>query len=320
MARGFSRSRLSVSEGVSEALDAGQPVVALETTLVTHGFPPSEGLGLARELEEIVRLEGAFPATIGVLEGQLIVGLTPAELQRLADSPEVAKLNLGNLAAGMASGQPGSTTVAATLLAAHRAGIHIMATGGLGGVHRQVHETGDISADLIALARFPVAVVCAGAKAVLDLPRTMEALETLGVPVYGYGTDHLPAFYRRDTRLPLDRGFEDLEELGEALRLHFELGPGSGVVVANPIPLEDEMPRELYEKSLDRALWELSESPVRGREVTPFLLARLRDLTAGKSSFSNRALLRSNARLAGRLAAHLDGTWSRSSGQRSPHR
>ena len=298
---------MNVSESVSEALDGGQPVVALETTLVTHGFPPSEGLELAWELEEIVRREGATPATIGVLGGRLTVGMTPAELRCLADSPEVAKLNLGNLAAGIASGQPGSTTVAATLLAAHRAGIRIMATGGIGGVHRQVSDTGDVSADLIALSRFPVAVVCAGAKAVLDLPRTMEALETLGVPVYGYGTEHLPAFYRRDTVFLLDRGFADLEELGEALRLHFDLGPGSGVVVANPIPPEHEMPRELYEKSLDRALWELSESPIRGREVTPFLLARLRDLTAGKSSFSNQALLRSNARLAGRLATHLSG-------------
>jgi len=307
MAGGISSSPLNISPSVAEALRTGRPVVALETTLVTHGFPPAEGLELALELEDLVRDAGSIPATIGVLEGQLTVGLSPAELRRLADSPKVAKLNLGNLAAGIASGQLGSTTVAATLLAAHRAGIRIMATGGIGGVHRRVSDTGDVSADLVALSRFPVAVVCAGAKAVLDLPRTMEALETLGVPVYGYGTDHLPAFYRRDTGLPLDRGFEDLEELGGAIRLHFELAPRSGVVVANPIPIEDEMPRGLYETALDRALWELSESPVRGREVTPFLLARLRDLTQGKSGFSNQALLRNNVRLAGRLAAHLTG-------------
>jgi pseudouridine-5'-phosphate glycosidase len=279
--------------------------VALETTLVTHGFPSSEGLEVASELEEIVRSAGAVPATIGVLGGHLIVGLTTAELQRLAESPTVAKLNLSNLAAGITSGKPGSTTVAATLVAAHRAGIRVMATGGIGGVHRQVTETGDVSADLIALSRFPVAVVCAGAKAVLDLPRSMEALETLGVPVYGFGTDHLPAFYRRDSGLPLDQGFDSLEQLGIAIRLHFELGAGSGVVVANPIPPEHEMPQEIYERALNRSLTELLDNRIRGREVTPFLLARLRELTEGKSSFSNRALLLNNAQLAGRLAARV---------------
>lgn len=290
---------------MSEALTAGRPTVALETTLVTHGFPANEGLELALELEDLVREEGAVPATIGVLGGRLIVGLTAAEIQRLAESPGVVKLNLGNLAGGVTSGQAGSTTVAATLVAAHRAGVRIMATGGIGGVHRQVSDTGDISADLIALSRFPVAVVCAGAKAVLDLSRTMEALETLGVPVYGYGTDHLPAFYRRDSGLPLDRGFQDLEELAAAIRVHFGLGVGTGVVVANPIATEYEMPAELYEHALDRALAELTENPVRGREVTPLLLSRLRELTAGESTFSNKALLRGNVRLAARLAAGL---------------
>lgn len=294
-----------MSSSVSEALEDGRPVVALETTLVTHGFPPSEGLSLALELEELVRREDAVPATIGVLAGQLIVGMTSAQIQQLAEAPVVTKLNPGNLAAGIAAGRPGSTTVAATLMAAHRAGIRIAATGGIGGVHREVNDTGDVSADLIALSRIPVAVVCAGAKAVLDLPRTMEALETLGVPVFGWGTEHLPAFYRRDVGLSLDQGFEDLAKLGDAIRLHFDLGSGSGVVVANPIPTAYEMPRELYEHALNRALWELSESPVRGREVTPFLLARLRELTAGKSSFSNQALLRSNVQLAGKLAGGL---------------
>lgn len=297
---------LSVDPAVSAALSDGRPVVALETTLVTHGFPPMEGLELALELEEHVREEGAVPATIGVLGGRLRVGLTPAELRRLAGSSSVAKLNLGNLAGGIASGRPGSTTVAATLVAAHLVGARIMATGGIGGVHRQAAETGDISADLTALSRIPVAVVCAGAKAVLDLPRTMEALETLGVPVYGYRTDRLPAFYRRDSGLPVDHSFDDPEAMATAVRVHFGLRAGSGVVIANPIAPEYEMSAEVYESALDQALSEVADSPVRGRQVTPFLLSRLRDLTDGKSTFSNRALLCSNVRLAASLAIRLE--------------
>ena len=296
---------LSISPAVAEALESGRPLVALETTLVTHGFPPSEGLELALELEEIVRSADAVPATVGVLSGRLIVGLTPDELRQLAESTGVTKLNPGNLAAGLISGNPGSTTVAATSLAAHRSGIRILATGGMGGVHRQVGDTGDVSADLVTLSRIPVAIVCAGVKAVLDLPRTMEALETLGVPVYGVGTDRFPAFYRRDSGIPLDRGFREMAELSLAVRAHFQLGSGSGVVVANPIPTEYEMPQALYDTALKQSLADLAESPVRGREVTPFLLARMAQLTTGRSGFSNKALLRHNARAAARLAAHL---------------
>lgn len=295
----------TVAALITDALYSGRPIVALETTLVTHGFPAAEGLELALELEEIVRSASAVPATIGVLGGRLIIGLTPAELQRLAEADHPVKLNLGNLAAGIASGQPGSTTVAATVVAAHRAGIRVMATGGIGGVHRQATDTGDISADLTTLSRCPVAVVCAGAKAILDLPRTVEALETLGVPVLGVGTDEFPAFYRRVSGLPLDRGFSSIEELGDTVRTHFDLGIGSGVVVANPVPAEFEMPLDLYESTLERALADLDESGVHGRDVTPYLLDRLRDLSEGQSSFSNRELLRNNAEVAARLAAHL---------------
>lgn len=305
MVTGTPHSVVEIAAPVADALSTGRPVVALETTLVTHGFPPQEGLQLAAELEGLVRAEDTTPATIGVLDGKLIVGLTLDELQQLAEAPEVAKLNPGNLAAGIASGQPGSTTVAATLLAANQSGIRIMATGGIGGVHRQVAQTGDVSADLVALSRFSVAVVCAGAKAVLDLPRTMEALETLGVPVFGYRTGQMPAFYRRDSGLPCDRGFDELDELGAAIRLHFALESGTGIVVANPIPVAHEMPKAIYRTALDRALWELAESPIRGREVTPFLLARLRELTKGKSTFSNKALLRHNVGMASRLAGRL---------------
>lgn len=303
MTTGDGRFRVSVP--VAEALAAGRPVVALETTLVTHGLPHPEGLVVAGELETEVRKAGAVPATLGVLDGHIVAGLTPAELERLATAPAVAKVNLSNLAACLASGGPGSTTVAATVFAAHRLGIRVFATGGIGGVHRNAAETGDVSSDLAALARFPVAVVCAGAKAVLDLPKTVEALETLGVPVFGWQTDRFPAFYRRDSGLAVDRRFDTLAELAKAVAAHLELGLGTGAVIGNPIALDHEMPSELYDRSLAQALRDADARGVRGREVTPFLLERLRALTEGASVFSNRALLRANAALAGRLAKEL---------------
>jgi pseudouridylate synthase len=294
-----------VSSEVTEALRAGAPVVALETTLVTHGLPHPDGVAAAAELVAEVRAAGAVPATIGLLDGQVVVGLTPAEIERLAASADVAKVSLSNLGACLAAGQPGSTTVAASLFAAHRLGIRVFATGGIGGVHRDSAETGDVSADLTALARFPVAVVCAGAKAVLDLPKTVEALETLGVPVFGWQTDRFPAFYRRDGGLPVDRRFDALADLARAVATHLGLGLGTGVVVGNPIAPDHEMPAELYEPSLTQALQDAVAQQVRGRDVTPFLLERLRELTEGRSVFSNRALLARNARLAGQLAAAL---------------
>lgn len=294
-----------VSTRVARAVKARRPVVALETTLVTHGLPRALGLTVAAELEDVVRRGGAVPATIGVLDGRLHVGLTKAELEGLAGAAQAAKLNLSNLASQLASGAPGSTTVAATVVAAHGAGIQVLATGGIGGVHRDAGQTGDVSADLTALARFPVAVVCSGAKAVLDLPRTLEALETLGVPVYGLGTDRFPAFYRRDSGLPVDHSFDTPADLAAAVRVHFDLGLGSGVVVANPVPVADEMPAALYERALERALADAARQAVRGRALTPFLLERLRELTEGKSVFSNRALLRSNAAAAAALAVAL---------------
>jgi len=278
--------------------------VALETTVITHGLPRPLGLKVARELEAEVRRHGATPVTIGVLEGRARVGLTAAQLDQLARAPRVLKLNLGNLAAGIAGGTPGSTTVAATMLLAHRAGIRVFATGGIGGVHRGAERSGDVSADLAALARFPVAVVCSGAKAVLDLPKTREALETLGVPVYGFATDRFPAFYGRDSGLPVDARFDDVRALAEAVRMHFRFGSG-GVVVANPVPAKDELKAAIYEKAIGRALADAEREGVAGRDVTPFLLARLRDLTKGKSVETNRALLVDNARLAARLAVAL---------------
>lgn len=292
-------SHLVVAEPVARALAGGEPVVALETTLVTHGLPHPQGVEVALALEEAVRRGGAVPATIGILDGAIRVGLTPDELTRLATTPGVAKLNPGNLAAGLASGAPGSTTVAATIIAAHAAGIGVMATGGIGGVHRG--EGGDVSADLVALSRVPVAVVCAGAKAILDLPRTVEMLETLGVPVFGFGTSEFPAFYRRSSGLPVDAMFEDLPALARAVGAHFDLAFGTGVVVANPIPEADELAAELYETALATALSEADARGIRGRAVTPFLLERIRVLTGGSSVRANVALLRHNASVAAAL-------------------
>jgi pseudouridine-5'-phosphate glycosidase len=297
--------RFLVSREVREALRRGRPVVALETTLVTHGLPHPDGVRAAAALEAEIRENRSVPATIGVLDGKIRVGLTPAELARLAAAPDVAKLNPSNLAAQLAAGAAGSTTVAATLFVAHDVGIEVFATGGIGGVHRDAAASGDVSADLTALARYPVAVVCSGAKAVLDIARTVEALETLGVPSYGVGTDRFPSFYRRDSGLPVDRRFDSVPELAAAVRVHLRLGLGTGVVVANPIPPGQEMPPELYQGALDRAIADASRDGIRGRAVTPYLLERLRVLTEGKSVFSNRALLLHNARVAAALAAAL---------------
>jgi len=308
---------IAIAAPIAAALAARRPVVALETTLVTHGLPHPEGLAAALELESEVRAAGATPATIGVLDGAARVGLTRAELERLASAERSAKLNLGNLASGIVSGRPGSTTVAATAQVAARCGIEVFATGGIGGVHRGAAESGDVSSDLTALARFPVAVVCAGAKAVLDLPKTVEMLETLGVPLLGLGTDRFPAFYRRDAGLPVDEAFGSVEALARAVRAHWAMGGATGVVVANPIPSEHEMPESLYEPALERALAEATTQGVRGRAVTPFLLERLAVLTEGRSVFSNLALLRNNARVAAELARAL-ATGGR--GRRAPRR
>jgi pseudouridine-5'-phosphate glycosidase len=287
---------------VARALANKAPVVALETTLVTHGLPHPDGVTTALSLEQIVRDAGATPATIGIIGGAIRIGLTPTELEQLATTPQVAKINLSNLAAAVASGQPGSTTVAATMFAAHAGGIRVFATGGIGGVHRNASESGDISADLTALSRIPVAVVSAGAKAILDLPRTVEMLETLGVPVLGFRTDEFPAFYRRSTGLPVDRRYDSITELASAVRLHLSLGLGMGVLIANPIPIADEMASELYDRALDTALSEADTRRITGRAVTPFLLDRIHAVTGGESVRANVALLRHNAQVAAALA------------------
>ena len=291
-----------LGDEVARAIAANAPIVALETTVVTHGLPHPDGVATTCSLEEIIRRAGATPATIGILEGAIRIGMTRGELERLATTPNVPKINLSNLAAALSSGDSGSTTVAATMFAAHANGIRVFATGGIGGVHRDAHESGDVSADLTALARIPVAVVSAGAKAVLDLPRTIEMLETLGVPVLGFGTDEFPAFYRRSTGLPVDRRFDSIVGLASAVRVHFSLGLGTGVLIANPIPAADEMPPALYDRAIQTALSDAEASGLRGRGLTPFLLDRMRTLTGGASVRANVALLHHNAEVAAAIA------------------
>ena len=296
---------LRISAPVGEAIAAGKAVVALETTVVTHGLPAPQGVQVARAMEAKVAAAGAVPATIGLLGGELRVGLTADELQALAATKDVPKVNLGNLAAVLVARGVGSTTVAATMLLAHRAGIGVFATGGIGGVHRGAAETDDVSADLTALARIPVAVVCSGAKSVLDLPRTVERLETLGVPILGWRCDRFPAFWRRSSGLPLDQRFDDMATLARAIRAHHALGTGTGVVIANPIPESAELDEKVYEHALASALSEVESQGVRGREVTPRILARMQRETGGVATHANIALLEHNAHVAGQLSAAL---------------
>ena len=298
--------RLRIAPAVAAALLRHAPVVALETTVVTHGLPQPDGVAMAVEMEGIIAAAGAVPATIGILDGVIHVGMDRGQLERLAATPDVAKVNTGNIAAVLAAGAAGSTTVAATLFAAEAAGIRVFATGGIGGVHRHSEATGDVSADLVALARHRVAVVCAGAKAILDLPRTVEMLETLGVPVLGLATDEFPAFYRRASGLGVDRRCADVADVAAAVRAHVDLGLPTGVVVANPVPATAEMPADVYEPALAGALAAAEAAGIRGRAVTPFLLDRLRVLTGGVSVAVNRALLAHNAAVAAELAAALE--------------
>jgi len=282
----------------------GRGSVALETTLLVHGVPRDTALPLASKLDEIVSEEGAFPATIGVVGGVPTVGMTNSELKTLLGADDVPKINTSNLGLAMHGGGHGATTVSATIEIAVAARIAVFATGGIGGVHREYGQRLDISADLAALARFPVAVVTSGVKSLLDVEATREALETLGVPIVGHLTDRFPAFYVRESDASVDERFDDPQEL--ARFVGFELArTGRGVVVANPVPEADEIPPERFNGWLERALIEAQEHAVTGRAVTPFALARLHELSDGETLRSNLALVKSNARLAAQIASRL---------------
>jgi len=299
------REYLKATPEVAEALAAGGPVVALESTIISHGFPYPANVECAREAERIAREEGAVPATVAVLGGQLRVGCTEADIEYLGTTPGIAKASRRDIATLLARGTDGATTVAGTMLVAALAGVRVFATGGIGGAHRGAPESFDISADLQELARTDVAVVCAGAKSILDLPLTLEYLETHGVPVLGFQTDEFPAFYSRTSGLGVDARMDSPEEIAEVLRVRRALGVTGGVVVVNPIPTEYELPHEEIDSVIERALAEGAAQGVRGKAVTPFLLARIHELTGGRSEEANKQLVYNNVRLAARIACAL---------------
>ncbi len=293
------------SSAVAEALQAGRPVVALESTIVTHGMPWPQNLDVARRVEATVRDGGAVPATIAVLDGKLHVGLEDAQLEALAQARHVAKLSRADMAVCMARGGTGSTTVAATMIAARMAGIECFATGGIGGVHRGAENSFDISADLQELAQTPVTVIAAGAKAILDLPKTLEVLETLGVPVMAYGQDQLPAFWSREAGLRAPLRADTPREIAAAHRMRAQLGLPGGQLVANPIPPEAEIPRETLAPVIAEATRDASRHGISGKNLTPYLLQRIYELTEGRSLESNIALVLNNARLGAAVAQEL---------------
>ncbi len=295
--------RLAVHPEVAAALAAHRAVVALESTVIAHGLPRPQNLDAARALEEEVRGLGSTPATIAIADGQAVVGADDGLLVRLAEDPAVAKVSLRDLAPVLARRGLGATTVAATVEIAARAGIAVMATGGIGGVHRGGERSFDESADLEAIARHPVCVVCAGAKLMLDLALTLERLETLGVPVIGYGTDELPAFYARSSGLPLAHRVDDA--LAAARVAREQLARGAGIVIAVPIAERDALDRREAEAEVARALAAAERQGVRGAALTPFLLAQLSDATGGRSLAANLSLLRGNARIAAQIALAL---------------
>lgn len=289
---------------VQQAITQGQPVVALESTVISHGLPYPQNVELAREMEAIIRAQGAVPATIAIIDGVLRAGLDDADLLALADGKRpVRKISRRDLGSVIAKKELGATTVATTMLIAYWAGIKVFATGGIGGVHRG--DAWDVSADLIELSQTPVAVICAGAKAILDLPRTLEWLETFGVPVLGYGTDHLPAFYTRNSGLALVDRVDTPQETANILKSHWDLGLQNGVLITAPIPESAAMPESAIAAQIEQAIAEAEQQNVVGKAITPFLLSRLATLTEGKSLAANLALLKNNAQIAGQIAVAL---------------
>jgi pseudouridylate synthase len=296
---------LTLSPEVAAARSAGRPIVALESTIITHGMPYPQNVETARLVEQDVRAAGAVPATIAVMAGQIHIGLTDAELTTLGQAQDVMKLSRADLAVCLASGATGATTVAATMICAHLAGIRVFATGGIGGVHRGAADTFDISADLMELAQTPVTVVCAGAKAILDIPKTLEVLESQGVPVIAYGQYDLPAFWSRSSGLRAPLRMDTAARIAAAHNMRAQLGLPGGQLVCNPIPLADEIPRNIIVPFIEAALTEAQTKGIAAKAVTPFLLQRIFELTHGRSLTANIALVRNNARLAAAIAQEL---------------
>ena len=297
---------LDVSPEVAEALRLGKPVVALESTIISHGMPYPQNVETALKVEAVIRENGAVPATVAIIGGRLKAGLSADEIEYLGKKGrDVIKASRRDLPVLVARGADGATTVTTTMMIAAMAGIRVFATGGIGGVHRGAETTMDISADLEELAKTQVMVICAGAKSILDLGLTLEYLETKGVPVIGYGTDELPAFYTRRSGLKVDYRMDTPQEIADAFRVKMEAGLEGGMLVTNPVPVEYSMDPDVIEAAISQALSEAAEKGIRGKEITPFLLARIKDITGGDSLNSNIQLVLNNARLAAAVAACL---------------
>lgn len=304
---------LDIAPEVRLALQQEQPVVALESTIISHGMPYPQNVATALRVEAEVRSSGALPATIAVIDGRLTAGLSAAQIEALGRAgPTVAKVSRRDLPFIVATNQTGATTVAATMIIAAMAGIRVFATGGIGGVHRGAAQTFDISADLQELARTPVAVVCAGAKSILDLGLTLEYLETHGVPVVGYRTAQLPAFFTQDSGFSVDYRLDDASEIARLLQIKWAMGLGGGVVIANPIPAAHAMPRAVIDAAIEQALSDAQALGISGKQTTPFLLERVNALTGGDSLAANIELVLNNARLASAVAVTLAGLDARS--------
>jgi pseudouridine-5'-phosphate glycosidase len=293
---------LDFKDEVKGALEEGRPVVALESTLISHGFPYPENLEVAGEMEEIIRGYGVVPATIAVIGGKIKVGLTRGELEFMATSKNILKASRRDLAVIVAKGLNGATTVAATMLVAERAGIKVFATGGIGGVHRGAEKTFDISADLQELGRTPVVVVCSGAKSILDLPLTLEYLETIGVPIIGFRTDEFPAFYCRESGLKVDYVVNDEKEAAGIIRAMQDLGLGGGMIIANPVPEEYALSMKYMDEMIEEAVRAAEKEGIKGKKLTPYLLNKIKELTGGKSLKANIELVKNNARVAAKIA------------------
>ena len=296
---------LDVLPEIQDALNKNKPVVALESTILSHGMPYPENVDFAAEVEKVVRAEGAIPATTALIDGRVKVGLSPQELQIMCKAENVGKVSRRDMASYLAMKKTGATTVATTMISAAMAGVKVFATGGIGGVHRNGEVTMDVSADLQELKQTPVAVVCAGAKQILDIGRTLEYLETMGVPVLGNGTADFPAFYCRKSGYGVDYAAKDETEIAAIIKTKWELGLEGGVLIANPIPEEYALDFDYMESVIDRALAEADDLGIRGKDITPFLLAKIKEITKGVSFASNVQLAYNNARVAARVAKEL---------------
>ena len=299
------KDHLDVNPEVVKALEEGRPVVALESTIIAHGMPYPKNVETALAVEEVIRANGAVPATIGILSGRIKIGLTKEEIEYMAHAENVLKVSRRDLPLAISKKMDGATTVAGTMIAAHMAGIKLFVTGGIGGVHRGAGESFDISADLEELKMTDVTVVCAGAKAILDIPATMEYLETAGVPVIAYGTDEIPAFYSRKSGVSAICRLDSPEEIGALISMKEELGLKVGVLVTCPIPEKDEIPAEEINVVIDKAIEEAEEKGIKGKESTPFLLSKVKDLTEGRSLEANIKLVLNNAEIGARIACNI---------------